>query len=94
MAHLRNTFSENLCYFPPQNKTKSISKEDIVRKAQCLKEKGVQFDVIVSQREGFWGQMCKALGIPNSKKNRQKILKCHGLQEVHITSVSKIPLRL
>ncbi len=46
---------------------------EIVTIVQDLQKKGIKFDDNVSHKEGFWGQVCTVLGIPNNKNNRYRL---------------------
>lgn len=44
----------------------------IVETVELLKKK-INFEYNVTPKDGFWGQVCIALAIPNTKNNRYKL---------------------
>ncbi|KAA0725566.1 Angiotensin-converting enzyme [Triplophysa tibetana] len=56
-----------------KEQNQKISIDDIVEKVTDLKKGGVEYDDIHSNKEGFWGQVCAAFGIPNRRINRFRL---------------------
>lgn len=63
-----NVWISSLSWLSPTEQNQKHFKRRYLRKTQCLKKRGIKFDIITSQNEGFWEKVCKRLGIQKPKQ--------------------------